>query len=401
MNWIERLAFGLKMMRLGDSTARSQYVRAIAAQNGPNWPRLDIYSAQADEYARSSWVYVAVTRIVEAMALVPFGVYGLHGEKQTALANHPLEQLLRHPNPMTSQFELLESTFGYLELNGNAYWMLVGDGAPSEIWVLRPDRVRIVVDPVNYVKGYVYMTDGEDVPLKREEVIHFKRWHPRNDHYGLSAMEAAALASQGDRAMSEYNRNFFSHERATPAGMVTIKENIPDADFERIQREFRESYSGSKRSTAFIRGAKGDVEWSNMGLTQQDMDFMRGRDFSRDEIMSIFGVPLSMYDRNSTQSTAQVARRVFLEDTLWPKLTRFSQKLTQELCPFYGNNLVLMPDEIRDTAPDIAEIEAARGYMSVNEMRDRFWSLGAVPWGDGPLDSAGQITKLNVEGDGQ
>ncbi len=365
-------------------------VRVIAAHNEPAWPRLDVYEQQADEYLRSSWVYVAVTRIAEAAALVPYQVFATDGEARIAQNNHPLEQLLRDPNPFVSQFELLEATFGFLELTGNAYWFLAGQpgGVPEELWLLRPDRVRIVPDQQRFVGGYVYTVDGVDVPLAADEVVHFKRWHPRNDYYGLSALEAAAIASQTDRAMAAWNRNFFSKEKAVPAGIVNIKNMVDDASYERIIREFRETYGGTDRRTAFIRG--GDITWSDIGLSQKETDFLEARQLNKQEVFHIFGIPAGLYDKNATQANATVARETFLSDTIWPKLVRFSQKLTQQLAPFYGPNLLVQPQEIRDTSADVAEVQAASSYLTVNEVRQRYFHVDAVPWGQRPAPETKQ-----------
>src|SRR5689334_23062412 len=114
------------------ASGASQIVRLVSGYNEPLWPLLNGYDQQAAEYLRSSWVYVAVTCIAEAAALVPYEVYATKGEAKIAQQNHAIEQLLRNPNPHMSQFELLEATFGFLELTGNAYWFLTGPagGAP-------------------------------------------------------------------------------------------------------------------------------------------------------------------------------------------------------------------------------------------------------------------------------
>jgi len=264
MNLVDRLSLALKIARNPDTIAvrdahLTEVIRAIADHNAVLWPRLDVYADQASEYSRSSWVYVAVTRIAEAAALVPPLVYHLENGKRIESPDHPIERLLRAPNPTMSQFELLEATFGYLELNGNAYWYLAGDsdGHPAEIWTLRPDRVRIVPDRARYVGAYVYSLDGLDIPLAPDEVIHFKRWHPRDDYLGLSALEAAAIASQTDRAMAAWNYNFFEAGKAVPAGIVTIKNMVSDSDFERIKREWTESYGGTQaKRRSFVAQAK-------------------------------------------------------------------------------------------------------------------------------------------------
>jgi len=329
-----------------------------------------------DAYTASTWVYLAVSRIAEAGALVPLRVYQLDGEKRAEVSRHPLEMLLERPNPFTSRFELMEQTLGALELAGNAYWYLAGDGdAPTEIWPLRPDRVSVVPHPTQHIAGYLYEVGGARVPLEAAEVIHFKRWHPTNDYYGLSGVAAARLAIDSDRAMVVWNKSTFGQDHGVPAGIVNIKEYVGDADFERIKREWRASYGGGQRRTAFLRG--GGVEWQSIGLTHNDLDFLKGRLAHRDEILAAFGLPVGLIDANATEANATVAERQFIERTLWPKLVRLAEKITAELLPFWPGDCVAAFPDIRptDTAARLAEIESAKGILTVDEIRARWFGV--------------------------
>ncbi len=337
-------------------------------------------------YQQSPWVYVAVNRIAEAAALVPLRVLRVDGEQSVEVQRHPLEVLLEAPNPFMSRFELLESTVGMLELFGNAYWFLGSgaDGTPAQIWTLRPDRMSIVPDAMRYIRGYVYEIDGLRIPLEAEEVIHFKRWHPANDYYGLSALEAARLAILSDKDMAQWNRNTFGQENGVPAGIVLVKNNPSQADFDRIKREWRASYGGTQRRTAFLRGE--DVEWKNIGLSHTDLDFLKGRAAHRDEILNIFGVPVGLISENATEANAKVAERQFIERTLYPKLVRLAQKITQDLLAFYPGTHVAVFDDIRptDTQARLEEIKASYPVLSINEIRARYFNLPAVEWGERP-----------------
>lgn len=363
------------------------HLAAVAAHNtafhGVAWPNLSDAAAQAGAYAGSSWVYVAVNRIAEAGALVPLHVYRLDGEQRVEVVWHPLERLLDNPNPFTSRFELFEQTLGMLELTGNAYWFLVGDanGVPAQIWPLRSDRVSVVPDESAYVKGYVYEIDGKRLPMDASEVVHFKRWHPSNDYYGLSALEAARVAITTDKAMAEWNRNTFGANNGVPAGIVSIKEFVNDTDFERIKREWRQSYGGPQRRTAFLRG--GGVEWHNIGLSHTDLDFLQGRRANREEILNILGIPMGVLSENATEANAKVAERLFIERTLWPKLVRLAQKITQELLPFWSGTHVAEFEDIRptDTRARLDEIRTAQAILSINEIRERYYRLPPVVWG--------------------
>lgn len=382
-NWVSNLFNRQDTPRLGSAT----HIEAVANHNAHLWGGMSDTRTQMDVYQWSSWVYMAVNRIAEACALVPLQVYRVDGEQKIAVERHPMEILLDNPNPTMSRFELFEQTIGMLELTGNAYWYIAGDkrGAPTQIWVLRPDRVRIVPDPVDYVRGYVYELDGKMIPFDAVEVIHFKRWHPTNDYYGQSALEAASLAITGDRAMSEWNRNTFGKNNAVPAGILNIKDFVSDADFERLKREWRASYGGVQRKTAFLRG--NSIEWHNIGLSHTDLDFLNGRKAHREEILNSFGVPMGLFSENATEANAKVAERTFIERTLYPKLVRLAQKITQELLPFYAGIHIAEFDDIRptDVQARLDEIRNALPVLSINEIRARYYHLPEVAWGAMPV----------------
>lgn len=338
-------------------------------------------------YTASPWVYAAVTRIAEAAALVPLGVYQGEGADRVLLPDHPLTTLLNAPNPLISRFDLIEGTVGALELGGNAYWYLASDadGLPAAIYPLAPERVRVVPDAVDGVRGYVYEFDGIRIPLDPLEVVHFRRWHPGSDHYGLSGLEAARLAIQADRAMADWNRATFAQDHAVPAGIVAVREFISDADFERLKREWRASYGGGQRKTAFLRGAS--IEWQHIGLNHVDLDFLRGRESIRDEIFTIFGIPLGLIDANATEANAVVAERQFIERTLWPKLVRMAEKITRDLLPFWADDYgpcVAAFDDIRPTddesrLEELRLVAALPGVLTTDEIRARYFKLKPLP----------------------
>jgi len=343
-------------------------------------------AAFARVYEQSPWVYVAVNRIAEAAALVPLRVVRHARGERIQLGHHPVLTLLERPNPRLSRFELFEQTVGALELHGNAYWFLAGDdrGQPVEIWPLPPDRLRIIPDARDLVRGYIYEVDGQRIPLEPAEIIHFRRWNPSDDFYGLSTLQAARLAIASDRAMAQWNHAAFGQDRGVPAGIVMVKDFISDADFERLKRDWRTSYGAGERRTAFLRGAS--VTWQNIGLSHQDLDFLNGRRAHREEILNLFGVPVGLLSENATEANAKVAERLFIERTLWPKLVRIAGKITGDLLPFWGPDLSLEFDDIRptDAQARLDELRAAYPVLTINELRARYFHMPPVDWGDRP-----------------
>lgn len=379
-----------------ESEAWGQVMSEVGRRGSYAWPDFGKYAQQAAWYTISPWVYVAVSKIAESAAQIDLHVKQIVDGKAKPLPNHAINQLLRRPNTWQSQFELIAATFGFLELNGNAYWFLDGGadgGQPTQIMALRPDRLRIVSGPdtQTYVLGYVYVIDGREIPLAAEEVLHFKRWHPFDDFYGLSAMEAAAVAIQTDDQMGRYNRNFFGKHNASPAGIVSLPPTIGNAQFELVKRDWQENYGSGQRRVAFIRA--GEVDYKMAGLSQKDMDFLLGRKFEKEAIYELFGLHVGMMSENSTEANAKVGYELFTSQTLWPKMLAFAQKLTSGLAQRYGDDLEIAPEDIRvrDRAAERADLQAVAPFMTINEVRVQKLDLPALEeeWAKVPVVGVG------------
>jgi phage portal protein BeeE len=93
---------------------------------------------------------------------------------------------------------------------------------------------------------------------------------------------------------------------------------------------------------------------------------------------------LGVISENATEANASVAERMFVERTLYPKLVRIAEKITQALLPFWGEGYVAQFDDIRptDDAARLEELRAAHGVLTINELRARYFQLPPVSWGD-------------------
>ena len=116
-------------------------VIALHTAGRPQWTARN-YAAMAREgFAGNVVGYRCVRMMAEAAASVPLLTY-VNGEE---VAEHPVVQLLSRPNPSQSGRDLLDQLYAFLMVAGNAYAELVVlDGAPREMFALRPDRMSIV-----------------------------------------------------------------------------------------------------------------------------------------------------------------------------------------------------------------------------------------------------------------
>ncbi len=385
--------------QLNRAQRQAQYVTTIAGSyaGGPvSDPDPALYANQARLMQQLSWVYSAISLVSQSAAsLAQFQVMQLRAETKKPIVNHEFEQLLRAPNryQFDSQFDFFEALFGFLKLSGNCYLYLNALSPtlpPAEIYILRPDRVMVVPDRQTFVRGYVFNVDGAELVFERDEIVHIKAWHPLNDWYGLTAIEALSLAAETDLKEAGWNKNFFDKQFAKPQGALAYADMINDSDWDKLKVESKEEYGGTQRRLMMLRGAgKGGVQWLQMGLSQKDMEFITGRQFNKEEIyQGLAPGLLQMLDKNSTEANSIAGEKVYREYTLYPLLKRVQEKFTAKILPRYGDasadgsGLVGEFEEIRarDRVLDMQERQAYERVHTVAEVRSKYDNDG--PLGD-------------------
>ena len=390
MNIIDRIARRLGYVK-ATNNAWPATLLAQADAGRFQIPDGSLAATQAELYQRLSWVFTAVNTVAQAAATTNFQVYRLENERQLEIVNHPFELLLQHPNPLQSRYELLKATFSYWLLTGKAYWWLnrpVNEGAPLEIWLLPPQHMQPIPDERLYLRGYKYDPGGGQAPLLLEttEVVHFRRFHPRNQFVGLSAIESIAVAAVGDMKMTEWNTNYFAQINANIPGILAWADPIPDAVWQRMQADIKRQHGGTKRQLMMLRNVgKGGVQWLPTAMSQKDMEFLAGRNLTKEEIFGVLAPGLaSMLAVNATEANARAGKATLMEHAVYPLHKAVAEKITLSVLPAYGEQLVGRFDDVRltDRAMLIQEQRAAGEVLTINEVREKYYQLPPLPDGD-------------------
>ena len=362
-------------------TNPAMWLRRTAGTEKFRLPSGELYKNQAELYQRLSWVHSAVNVVSSSCATTRFAVKKLKGEEEEEIQNHPFELLLRKPNPLMSRFEFIQSTVGYHMLTGNAYWWLNRpnpNAPPIEMWVIPSNKIRPVPDERLYLRGYMYDPgDGQEIPLDLHEVAHFKRFHPLNPFVGLSPIEAIAVIAVSDMESQKWNAKLYGENNARLPGILAFKDPIVDSEWDRLMAEVDEN--AKKRNIMMMRGVgEGGIDWIQATLSKQDMEFLAGRKFTKEEIYGIYAPGLaSMLDVNATEANAKTGRATFSEYGLWPLMVSIAEKVTNDVLPAYGPDLIGEFDDIRytDRALELQEIETAAKVMTIDELRNKFYQL--------------------------
>jgi len=381
-------------MALLDGIARRLGYTKAQVSDAPTWLRADAESAQytipdralpeaqLELYQRLSWVQIAVAAVAEQAATTKFNVMAMDGEDTDAIENHPFEMLLRKPNPLHSRFEFLVSTVSCLALTGNCYWWLNRSSeknTPDELWVLPPHKVKPIPDGRMFLRGYMYEPDaGVNVPLEAHEVVHFRKWHPLNTFVGLSPIESLATDVEGEMAMQKWNTNLFAKDNAKVPGALAFADPINDSDWSRMKDEIKREHGGTKRSLMMLRNVgQGGVQWVQMAMSQNDMQFLQARTFTKEEIFAIYAPGLSsILAVNATEANSVAGKSTFIGMGVYPKLVQIAEKITNDILPSYGDNLVGEFEDIRpsDRLLALQEQQAAERVHTVDEIRQKFYN---------------------------
>ncbi|MEO1264477.1 MAG: phage portal protein, partial [Pseudomonadota bacterium] len=308
------------------------------------------YAAFAREgVMQNAIVYRAVRLISEAAASVPLRVY----DGEQPVPGHPLEHLITKPAAAMTGADFFESWFGYLLVSGNAYARAIAAGEGLRgLDLLRPDRVSVRVDREGWADGFSYRTGGAEVVLSGEampgvdQVLHLRLFHPADDHYGLSPIQAAATAIDIHNGASQWNKALLDNA-ARPSGALVYGTgaHMTEAQFARLKQELEDSFQGARNAGRPLL-LEGGLDWKAMSLSPRDMDFIAAKDAAAREIALALGVPpmLLGIPGDNTYSNYQEAHRNFWRQTVLPLVARTSAAFSAWLAPAFDAPVTLKPD---------------------------------------------------------
>jgi len=350
--------------------------------------RADYASAAREGYAKNTVVFACVREIAEAAAGVEWILYERQsGGTRSEVEQHPLLDLLDRPNPLQGRFEFMETVLAFLYLAGNAFVESVApeNRPPRELYVLRPDRVKVLPDPVHLVGGYEYSVAGKTVRFPAGRILHLKLFHPLDDWYGLSPVQVAAAAvdkmNLGDRWNAALLQNM-----AVPSGALVSRHRLTDEQFRRLREEMRHQLQGVQNAREPLL-LEQDLEWKELGLSPKDMDWTEGIKFSALQIAQAYNVPPELIGLNSaTYQNRREARKALYTEVVCPALNRLRDALNQWLAPQFGPGLFL--DYDKDGIEALAEDQESlwrraesSGFLTLNEKR-RLLGYADLPGGD-------------------
>ncbi|MFQ5614968.1 MAG: phage portal protein, partial [Anaerolineales bacterium] len=164
--------------------------------------------------------------------------------------------------------------------------------------------------------------------------------------------------------------------------------SMDEAGFRRLQKELELAYSGAERAHRPMLLESG-LKWQSISLPQRDMEFIKQRKMSREEILSVFKVPPSEVGifEYANYSNASVQDKIFWTKCITPRLRKIEEHINTFLVPRFGKNIFAKFDlskvevlqENEDLKSTIAQRLVKSGIWTPDEARKRFWNMEPKP----------------------
>jgi len=309
-------------------TQQPAEVRALGHEDFFGRPMEGAARLNHDGAAGLAPVWAAVRCVSESMASLSCHVVK-DGQR---VQGHWLEKLLAAPNSAMSRMEFLETMISGFELRGNAYAEIIRDGLgrPSALWPMRPGTVR----PERRGGAVVYhvQTANGEITVGADRILHWKFSVLSPD--GITGTDPVALLQadlQAARSARDCARNFFENG-ANPSGILEHPATLTDESAERLRRQFKRKYYGSKNSGETLVLEEG-LKFTAVSRNAEESQLLETRTFSVQDCARVWALPPHKLGDHSRSTFSNITEESasFVKNSIRPRCVRLEQSTNRQL----------------------------------------------------------------------
>lgn len=380
---------------------RSFQPGAVAVDSNTRYFGVDAEQWAPAEYgtyvATSNAVYTVVKKRATYLSSLPLTLSRIKADGDAdPVTKGALYELTRKVNPYWTWRRLIEMTEMSLCLWGSAYWFLERrGGVPVEMYWARPDRVKVITHPTNYVARFEYQPVSGQEPIRFDpsETVWFRYPNPLDEYSGLSPLVAARLAADTQSAAMKQNFALFK-QGVSIGGLVTPAAGMPmsgDAARE-IRDQLRDRAKGTANAHRWLV-LTNDAKFTPMTMSPKDAEFVELHKLTLEDVCRPYGVPLDLVGGQRTYANYEEAVKAMWTETVIPEAAFLADEITEQLLPMFqrpGDRAdvvgfdhsgveCLQDDE--QAKWTIAQGQIEKGAITVNEWR-KHHKMDPVLWGD-------------------
>lgn len=294
-------------------------------------------SVTADSAMRVAAVFACVRVLAETLASVPLILYRRlpDGGKERA-KDHPLYRMVAaRPNGWQSRFEFIQNGVASLLLRGASYNRIVGRRrgeqtlVPLKFTELTPrllDSGKVAYDwrPMNGPRQTLLQEEVVRIPFMTVDGI-----RPLSVIGAQREVVGASLASQ------DYTARFWANDAKPVGGWLEVGSKFPDIE---TKEKFTEALNAKLKARRHgVLVLEPNMKYHEIGMSNQDAQFLETRKYQRSEIAGLFRVPPHMIgdlDR-ATFSNIEHQSIEWVKNGVLPLATNWEQCMNRDLLSDY------------------------------------------------------------------
>lgn len=216
--------------------------------------------------------------------------------------------------------------YAYIERDQNGkITEIIPIPANPEIRVNKRDNVRwykfTVPDTITY--GNVLSREFTDSQL----LIH--RFESYDGTSGRGVLQLARETIDTDLKAQKYGNRFYSNG-ARPSGLLEVDAEMKPEHRDMLKDEFNRGYSGDNAFRVAVLDI--GMKYTQLGISQQDSQYIENRQFTVDEISRFTGIPAYMLQAGKQSYNSNEQQKLdFVVDTLTPHLVQMEQEYKYKL----------------------------------------------------------------------
>lgn len=305
-------------------------------------------------------------------------------------------------NENISYSELLWQTCWFLDIFGNAFWVIDRDilDRPSRITILIGEKELWRINLGKYgIESYTYCPNLSEhtrtIPARN--IIHFKGQPKRAmDLFGMGTVEAGIGIFYLDNSVNIYQKKYFDNDAVAKFVLTTTK-NMNDAFLQRYLEKFNQDNAGQFKAGRIPILPNG-IEPKIIQSASKEADHIETWKFISKRLMTLFRVTPSLIGdlEDANRATDTYAHRNFLNFLLDSIIKKIDSKLTLFVKKAYDTKLVIehqikMPIDMQFEADEL-DREAQHGTITINEHRKEK-GRDPIPDGDVLISSSKSVGK--------